>query len=285
MHYMSDHAAVHVGFNLSKPQKPTEEITYHKTKSIDPAAFARDIQASSLLHAPSSSLEDLVHQYDKTLASLLEKHAPLKCRTITIRPNNPWHNCEIIASKKACRRMERRWRRTKLSEDRHLFQEKREVLHALINKSKSDYYLDKIANCSDQKQLFRVIEELMPKAKPKLPSHESTVELAKAFNTYFIQKIENIRESLDKGTTVETVAQSPLCNQNVLKPVASTVAALSDFKPASVEEVVKIDKSSPTKSCDLDPIPTWLLKKHIDDLGPVITRLLICPLRTVFFHH
>ena len=29
--------------------------------------------------------------------------------------------------------------------------------------------------------------------------------------------------------------------------------------------------SSPTKSCALDPIPTWLLKQYLDEVAPVFT--------------
>ena len=30
---------------------------------------------------------------------------------------------------------------------------------------------------------------------------------------------------------------------------------------------------SPTKSCDFDPLPTWLLKQCLDVLVPVITKI------------
>ena len=48
---------------------------------------------------------------------------------------------------------------------------------------------------------------------------------------------------------------------------------LSEFKPVSCEEVRKIICKSPSKSCVLDPIPTWLLKKCIDELVPVLTTV------------
>jgi len=37
------------------------------------------------------------------------------------------------------------------------------------------------------------------------------------------------------------------------------VPPFSDFKPATVTEIVSLLKKAPAKSCELDPIPTWLL--------------------------
>ena len=39
------------------------------------------------------------------------------------------------------------------------------------------------------------------------------------------------------------------------------------------EEILKIIKNSPTKSCSLDPLPTWLLKKT-DTLLPTFTQII-----------
>ena len=40
-----------------------------------------------------------------------------------------------------------------------------------------------------------------------------------------------------------------------------------------MEEIKKIVRSAPTKSCGLDPIPTWLLKQCEDELVPVLTLI------------
>ena len=43
---------------------------------------------------------------------------------------------------------------------------------------------------------------------------------------------------------------------------------LVKFNPASEEEIQKIIKKSPNKSCELDPVPTWLLKLCLHELLP-----------------
>ena len=49
---------------------------------------------------------------------------------------------------------------------------------------------------------------------------------------------------------------------------------LRDLNPASYEEVREVILSSPNKTCDLDLILTWLLKKCIDQLLPIITGII-----------
>ena len=54
---------------------------------------------------------------------------------------------------------------------------------------------------------------------------------------------------------------------------AYTGPLLTHFQPLSAEDISKLVKVSPTKSCLLDPIPTSLLKQHTDDLLPLITAI------------
>ena len=63
----------------------------------------------------------------------------------------------------------------------------------------------------------------------------------------------------------------------------STVPTLDIFSPASEDEVRKVIMSSPSKHCDMDPIPTWILKDHIDLLLSTITRIVNLSLETSTF--
>ena len=48
------------------------------------------------------------------------------------------------------------------------------------------------------------------------------------------------------------------------------VPRLSDFYPVTTKEVLDIMNKLPPKHCDLDPVPTWLLKKAAPVMAPVI---------------
>ena len=53
---------------------------------------------------------------------------------------------------------------------------------------------------------------------------------------------------------------------------------LKSFSPASEEEVNKILKNLPNKTCSLDAFPTWLLKECANELIPAITLIINCSL-------
>jgi len=84
--------------------------------------------------------------------------------------------------------------------------------------------------------------------------------------TFFINKIEDIRndisskpkENLSAAIEVESLSENKL----------------TEFKPASNEEIEKIINKSANKSCELDPLPTWLLKLCLPELLLIITKII-----------
>ncbi len=67
------------------------------------------------MREPNSSLGGLVDQYNATLSTLLESHAPLKKRTFTVRPAAPWMNDAILVARKTRRQCECHWRSSRLA--------------------------------------------------------------------------------------------------------------------------------------------------------------------------
>ena len=55
------------------------------------------------------------------------------------------------------------------------------------------------------------------------------------------------------------------------------------LRPATALEIRTIIMNSPCKSCELDPMPTWLLTKCIDKILPIIIRLVNTSLRSGHF--
>ena len=52
-----------------------------------------------------------------------------------------------------------------------------------------------------------------------------------------------------------------------------TTSFLSEFSAVSESTVKKVILQSPSKSCMSDPLPTTLLKDAIDELLPVLTKI------------
>ena len=77
--------------------------------------------------------------------------------------------------------------------------------------------------------------------------------------TFFVRKVTDIRAA---------TASSPSAD---IQPRDTT--PFCTLEPVTVSEVSKLLSSMPAKSCQLDPIPTWLLKQFQDTFAPVITSL------------
>ena len=96
-----------------------------------------------------------------------------------------------------------------------------------------------------------------------LPSRDCATSLANASVDYFKNKIELIRSNLEESLNTST---------DQLPSTAPIFHGLSleQFRVVSEPDVRKVITSSPTKSCALDPIPTWLLKQCLDQVVPVL---------------
>ena len=80
---------------------------------------------------------------------------------------------------------------------------------------------------------------------------------------------------LDLGLSVRAATAShPLPVFN-----ATAEVLLSTLRPCSEDEVRRLITASPTKSCALDPIPTFQLKEMVDVLLPYVTAMINASLR------
>jgi hypothetical protein len=107
----------------------------------------------------------VVDNYNSVLTELLNKHAPVLTKNVSIHPNAPWYTPQLMLAKKERRKAEHVWRRSKLTVHREIFADKRQTVNDLLIKAKTDYYADKIKNSSDQKALFSVVDKLLHRTK------------------------------------------------------------------------------------------------------------------------
>ncbi|KAJ8035470.1 hypothetical protein HOLleu_22713 [Holothuria leucospilota] len=187
-----------------------------------------------------------------------------KLYTKKLNSISPWFNDDIHSARKLRRQLERKWRQKgKLEVCRQEYCKQRGVVATLIRQAKVSYYSTEITNSSgDQKKLFRIVNNLLHKPKdPVLPSAVSDRSLACRFSQYFVEKIEQIRK---------TFTPSP---DSQLYGETSSPSTLCTFQAASEEEIKKIVMKSASKSCELDSVPTTLIKQCIDTFVPYITDI------------
>ena len=76
-----------------------------------------DIITSDLVTHPKEHVSDQYKQYRQILKTLLDKHAPIKSKSVSQRPPALWMTPEIIQSKRRRRYLERVWRKSRSSLD------------------------------------------------------------------------------------------------------------------------------------------------------------------------
>ena len=105
--------------------------------------------------------------------------------------------------------------------------------------------------------------------KTILPFHTCKRNMANNFSAFFYNTILNIGSEVGLsgvykcGSMTNSFSGTPL----------------TTFMDATELEIRIIIKLSPAKSCELDPLPTWLLKECIAELVP--TDILICHYATL----
>lgn len=259
----SDHCALVTTVNIARPKNPKKEVSFRKYRSIDKDSLRNSIDTMfhSLpdLSCPSASAE----HYNSSLRTLIDEHAPIQVKTVSIRPDAPWFTDDIQEAKRRRRRAERRSIKSGLFVDRELYRRECESYYECIFNAKSAYLKDLIKN-ADTKELFRLVKTLStPTQSSPLPDHSSDSELANRFATFFREKVAKVVSSFPN------VVPAPASRSFAPGPRHE----LSDFCLVSLSQVRKLITSLPSKHCKLDPIPTWLLKEVLDELLPHITKL------------
>ena len=151
---------------------------------------------------------------------------------------------------------------TKTQADKIAYRNACNTQSMLLRESKRKYYSDLIDECGgNTRKLFYVVHSLTNKSDDnKLPPHDDPRKLADDFGEFFYWKIELIKRDIDE------IVVEPL---EVHYP--SPQVLLEKFAVLSEEEVADIITGMSNASCQLDPIPTRLLKLCSPELVPVIT--------------
>ena len=262
----SDHSLVICRLNLPKPNPTKMIINRRNLHKVNLNLWREDI-LKSRLHIPLSGATDvdnLVDQYNNVLLKLIENHAPVVTRSVTVRSNSPWYTTELRLLKQEKRRCERKYLSSRLVIHWQIYREKCRAYGSALNAAKFDYYRNRISD-ADQNQLFQMINGLFKVRQVHLlPSHTSLPSLVEKFPDHFSSKIQSLRTNLQNSRyssmELSVSVQFPTCK-----------SSLGNFVVVSENHIRTIVQQSKSKSCLLDPIPTKLLKQSIDVLIGTLT--------------
>ena len=98
----SDHKVITCNVNVSRPQHAKIKIRSRKLRNIDVAQFSHDIGSTLSSVDVNLHLAKSVDRYEKSLQKLLDKHAPMKERTVILRHNALWYNHGITYLELSC---------------------------------------------------------------------------------------------------------------------------------------------------------------------------------------
>ena len=216
------------------------------------------------------TISELVDLYNKELSALLEQHAPLKKKIVTLRPIAPWYSEEIRKEKSKRRKLECRWHRTQLTINREIYVQQCNTVNTLILSSKKEFYSSIITeNKSDPRVLFSCFDKMVNRKSEKmLPHFKDPSELADRFADFFVGKISRLWTNLNNS------------NENSPPEQSHSVPRLSDFEPTNLKELSIFISTSARKSSVLDLVPGIVMSDYLHVLLPAITRIVNLSLTT-----
>ena len=201
---LSDHHSISLHLEAGKPPTIEKEIVYRKLKSIDRDQLKSDIGNLTLRQKPPEDIDQLAETYNSVLGTIIDKHAPLLKKRVTVRPVSEWFNDlidydSITNARSVRRKYEKKWRATRDHASRAMFDAQSRIVDTLGDEAKTAFYTRKIGeSAGNQKSLFKIFDKLMNRrADNSLPSHQLSSSLAERFGDFFNGKIEKIHSGLD----------------------------------------------------------------------------------------
>ena len=263
---------LHATINLPKPPVPRDTYKGRKyaTLNHDSLNFNLSKKLANIYY--SGDNDHFVIQIDNAMDEVLDKWAPLSTRISRVRHRPKWYNSAVDDARRQRRSAERKWRNTRSDQDLVSYRKAHEKVSCAVCNAKFDYLKHSLSS-SSQKDIYRSINMLLNRKDRVLPDSSSSINLASAFCRIFTTKIKNIRRVIDDRNTVDMsflATSKPICE-------------LPQFSPLSEEEVQQLVNQSASKSSPSDPVPSWLIKRHISSLLPALTELINTSLTTRTF--
>ncbi len=268
---ISDHYLVSGIFHIAKAVKSTPCYKYGRTiTSTTKDCFINNrLDLSQFLSIPNSSeqLADVTETMDSLFSSTLDTVALLRLRKIKEKSATPWYNEHTRALKRAARKMERSWRKTKLEVFRIAWRENSLSYRKALKTARFDYFSSLLEeNKHNPKNLFNTVAKLT-KNITSAGADITQLHSSNDFMNYFTSKIEILR---DKTVTMQlsaTVSHQIVRYRSPEEPFYS-------FSSIGNEELYKLVKSSKPTTCMLDPVSSKLLKVVLPEVTDPLLNII-----------
>jgi hypothetical protein len=265
--FFSDHLIINCLLDITAAAASKTFRSSRSFKNINHLAFAADLtlEVEKALMCDHLCVDDLVNIYNRSCQAVLDAHAPVKIKSRSVRYKPKWYGDSVVEARRVRRRCERRWRKTRTDVDYQKYVDAKRAAVDTITLEKSRYYADKFADCN-VKDMYRTVNELLNVNGISLPDGDSSIDLATSFCEHFVGKVIKIRREIDENVSNSDLT---LCHNYHSNPQSN----LSNFHTVNEDDLCEVIMKCPSKSCPLDPMPTWLVKQHLPILLPILTSI------------
>jgi len=266
----SDHSLIYFETNLARlpPMKIVRQVRNRRAANSN--SLSEYLSENPLIMTDGMSADQLVQSYNDNLNRFMDTVAPLQRKETILKARAPWYEDSHRKLRQQLRGAERRWKTSQLEVHRQIFMAERRQYSHVLNESRALYHKSRVQNAKDQRELFSLVDDLVGDKKQTslvLPQHDDPVQLAINFSDFFTDKVAAIR---GRFSSVSTTLETTNYDQQTF----------DCFSPVTQLTVKRVISSINAKSCLLDPIDTSLAKACLDELTPILTRIINCSFET-----
>jgi len=165
---LSDHSLITCCLPHHRPATPKLTRKVRSWQVVDREALSQAIIDSPLgrVPPPDASVDDLFDIYTSTLTSIANQFAPERTVKTQPRPLCPWFDAECRAIRRTCRRLERRYRRTRSEEDTTAYVAAYRHKHEIFDQKKKQYWSQRVNTDGDSpSKLWRSLTAMLQRDK------------------------------------------------------------------------------------------------------------------------
>ena len=228
-------------------------------RDLDRDAFKAALMEVPAVADPSTladlSVEEAFATYEATMTGLIDRFLPLRPARVRRCPLSPWFDKECRSLRRQARRHERKYRRTRLPSDRSAWVQFVRNMHRQYREKERTYWETRIAShAREPKRLWATFDALLGRCRPP----NDPLFTADDFLASYTAKILDVRRATENSSPPQH---------------STTDCRLPTLNTVTSEELRRLVLASPPKSCELDPLPTFLLQEYVDVLLPLLTVL------------
>ena len=256
---MSDHYEIITTLSACKKNTHKKTIKYRTYEGIKWEQLYQDAACDDLLKV-DLNINELVTEFETKIQAEIDKHAPIKEKRVSVRRHQPWFNDEIKSAKQNLQKLEKNWRSSRSDLDHTNYMQCRKEYQWKLKNTKEEIISSKFTQLQDDgKKLFQLLNNLTGRNQENVLPDSPSDELWQIILQSFLQKIQNIRDSLQNFDKYQVPSRE--------------ATQLKSFDKITLPELRKIIKSMPTKSCENDCIPTKFLKENIHIFEELILKI------------